>query len=102
MDPINNIQKDNQEHKDHRDLNPILTIEQMGNYILHFVFSDKQEVTINFKSYLQRRKSFDKYLDPSLFSQWKIKGSMIYWPGNIFDFPSWILLRENPPGEKVG
>ncbi len=98
MDRTNYTEKADQKHENKRFVMRIDRVEQQDLYVLHFYFANGQQRIIDFEPYLKTRKAYLKYLDPDLFSKYKTRASLIYWPGNIIDFPSWMLLGDNPPG----
>jgi hypothetical protein len=75
---------------DHDNVNPIDVIEvksaiYIGDYAIRIYFNDETEKLVDFKRFLLRslHPSISKYLDESLFKQFKIIDGNLNW--NDFD-----------------
>lgn len=67
--------------------------DYIGEYKIHFQFSDGLERIIDFYGFLKSAKNpmTRKYLDKSLFAEFKLEYGDIHW--NVFElcFPIWDL-----------
>ena len=71
----------------------ILKAEYIGEYIIHFYFSDGVEKTIDFSEFLKNAKSSmtRKYLDKKMFEKFTISYGDIIWNNFEMCFPIWDL-----------
>ncbi len=71
--------------------------EYIGEYKIHFHFSDGVERTIDFYNFLRnaRNPMTRKYLDKKLFATFKIEYGDIQWNDFEMCFPIWDLHEGN-------
>lgn len=93
MDRYSNLSEANKTNQNKRNIG-IQSVQQTDKYILHFMFQDGLNGSIDFLPILTRRSVFAAYKDPELFRQWYVNqnGTTIEWPGNKLDF-YFIQLR---------
>lgn len=75
----------------------IIKAEYIGEYNIHFLFSDGVEKTIDFSSFLKNAKTqmSKKYLDKKLFKNYSINYGDIIWNDYEMCFPIWDLHEGN-------
>ena len=75
----------------------IIKSEYVGEYNIHFSFSDGVEKTIDFSSFLKNAKTqmSKKYLDKKLFKNYSINYGDIVWNDYEMCFPIWDLHEGN-------
>ncbi|MDD4971124.1 MAG: DUF2442 domain-containing protein [Paludibacter sp.] len=71
----------------------IIKAKYIGEYRIHFLFSDGVEKTIDFSGYLMnaRNSMTKKYLDKKLFEKFTINYGDIVWNDFEMCFPIWNL-----------
>jgi hypothetical protein len=67
----------------------ITSATYIGNYAINIAFSDGAEKTVNFKPFLTKslHPSISKYLDETLFKQFKIVDGNLNWNNYDLIFP---------------
>jgi len=81
----------------------IKNIQILDNYLIHFVFDDGAEKTINFKPFIKDDPLTSKLSDYDFFKQVKVyeNGRGIYWP-NEYDFcPDTLRYYIEPVKETI-
>jgi hypothetical protein len=68
----------------------LVRAEHLHDYVLRLEYSDGFQTEINFLPYLVKSKNYFKFIEMGNFLKFKLEdyGHGIYWPGNVFDFPS--------------
>lgn len=71
--------------------------DYIGDYKIHFLFSDGTERFIDFSNFLKsaRNPMTKKYLDKQLFEKYTIKYGDIFWNEYEMCFPIWDLHEGN-------
>lgn len=74
---------------DLQDVIEIISATYVSDYIISILFSDKSSRSIDFKSFLTKalHPSISKYLDISLFAQFKIVNGNLNWNDYDLIFP---------------
>ncbi len=64
-----------------------------GDFTIHFLFSDKKELEIDFSAFLKSAKNpmVTKYLDKKLFKNFTLEDGDIHWNEYELCFPIWDL-----------
>lgn len=75
----------------------IIKAQYLNDYKIKLIFSDSVEKIINFKNFLSSAKNpmTKKYLNSSLFKNFKIKNGDIEWNDYELCFPLWDLHEGN-------
>jgi hypothetical protein len=96
---------------EHKNSHAAMTVEVMGPYVLHIIFDDDTESTIDFEHALRTFYNAGMYaplLDPDYFARVEIQHGHLTWPNGIDFNPAYLykwdehlaMMASSPSGTK--